>query len=233
MIIYKDIEQGTDKWHELRRGRLGASEYKNVIASTGQLFTSTGQRSKSATAVKFMHKLALQLVCDDPAEAEKQRKMQYNWDIKWGNQYEPIAREWFRSHVLPVECVGYVVRHESEPVGCSPDGLIPVEGNTGWESGLEIKCPSLLTHFGWSLNGVLPDEHKLQVHGSMALTGLDRWYFLSYFPGVKPFLLNVQRDSFTEKVGKSLDRFIVEYGKERKRVFNAMLGDYDAKEVAA
>lgn len=227
MIVYKDIEQGTEEWAKLRRGRLGASEYKHVITATGKL-------SKSKAAIKFMHKLALQLIAADPAEADKQRKMEYRWDIKWGNDHEPVAREWFRTNILPVECVGYIVRDDREPIGCSPDGLIPAKGNKSWESGLEIKCPALSTHLEWKLEEVLPEEHAFQVHGSMALTGLNSWYFLSYFPGVEPFWLKVEREDITDKIESALNEFIVVYGIERKRVFEAMLpGKCIESEVAA
>jgi hypothetical protein len=61
-------------------------------------------------------------------------------------------------------------------------------------AGLEIKCPNLSTHVGYLLAGELPREYIPQVQGSMLVTGLSHWWFLSYYPNLPPLILKVQRD---------------------------------------
>jgi hypothetical protein len=66
--------------------------------------------------------------------------------------------------------------------------------------------------------GGLPDDHKQQVHGAMAVTGLRRWDFFSYFPGLQPFHITVLRDAYTDKLAASLDQFIIDYAAAREAV---------------
>ncbi len=63
------------------------------------------------------------------------------------------------------------------------------------EDGLEIKCPMLKTHRKYLKKGIFPGEHRLQIQTSLAVTGWDVWWFMSYFPGgVKSLILPVRRD---------------------------------------
>ena len=129
-----------------------------------------------------------------------------------GEELEPIARNKFREMTgLAVKEVGFITR-DDEIVGCSPDGLI-VDESGKWIAGLEMKCPAPKTHVQYVREGVLPDAYKAQVHGSMAVTGLDRWHFFSYCPRVQPFHLVVERDEYTERLSKALDQFLIEYQK--------------------
>lgn len=217
MKIHKDIKQGTDDWFRIRRGVLTASNYKDALTPTGNL-------ADSKTFRKFIGDLALECFVDkDPHKEEAQRRLSYKFDIYWGKAHEDEARDWFSENYLPVETVGFI-EHDFLPIGCSPDGLIPAEGNRGWEYGLEIKCPSLSKHVSYLKEGVLPNDPKegyhLQVHGSMALTGLDAWYFMSYYPNekIRNFVIKVERNEFTEKVEQSLIDFVDLYRAEFARL---------------
>ena len=230
MIVYKDIEQRSLEWFKAKRGVLSASNFKHVITSTGKL-------SKSEASKKFIRDLILEcLVGRDPHKEAADKKLSYNFAINWGNDYEGVARQWFAENIMPVSEVGFVKMGEHIPVGCSPDGVIPSGEELGkYHSGLEIKCPSLSTHARWLEDGILPDEHKIQVHGSMAAMGLDSWHFLSYYPdddlpiNVKKLLIETKRDEFTEKVGESLAEFVEVYRAEFSRLSEVIL----AKGVAA
>jgi len=214
MKIYKDIEQRTPEWHKIRNGVLTASNFTKVITPTGKL-------SNSETSRGFIKDLVIDCLIDqNPHKEDSQRAMSYKFSIRWGNDHEPIARDWFRNNVCSVETVGFVKFDKNIPLGCSPDGLIPSKENEGWESGLEIKCPSIKAHVEYLDSGVLPPEYNMQVHGSMAVTGLNSWYFLSYYPakGVKQFLLRVERDDFTEKIKQSLMDFVDLYRSEFSRI---------------
>lgn len=86
--------------------------------------------------------------------------------------------------------VGHVYRDEQRLAGCSPDAL-------GDECGLEIKGPAGWTHIRWlleSLHGLpqtgtisrgaggpwMPPDKRGQVQYSLWVTGLPRWYWMSY-----------------------------------------------------
>ncbi|MGE9267760.1 MAG: lambda exonuclease family protein, partial [Verrucomicrobiales bacterium] len=171
----------------------------------------------SKQSIRYMRRLARECVCDDPME------FMGNKYTDWGNEQEPAARALFQKKKgIPVTEVGFVGRGDGAPIGCSPDGLI-ADANGNWLGGLEIKCPQVDTHVDYLLEGVLPTDYKLQVHGSMAVTGLPYWYFMSYFPGLNPLIIKVERDSFTETVSEALDQFVTDYAPERERVLAAIL----------
>ena len=52
-----------------------------------------------------------------------------------------------------------------------------------------------MVHDKYCQKGVCPTEYRLQVQGSMMVTGYETWWFMSYFPGLSPFILPVKRDS--------------------------------------
>jgi hypothetical protein len=136
-----------------------------------------------------------------------------------GTEMEPEARKAFEAHTgLVTEQVAFVTADRwKHVVGCSPDSLLKdAAGN--YVAGLEIKCPSPFTHAEYIEAGELPPEYKAQVHGSMAVTGLNKWHFWSYFPGLAPFHLVVERDAYTEKLTAALDQFVIDYGAYRQRM---------------
>lgn len=196
MKIYKDIKQASDEWHAIRKGRPTASRFDEII-------TATGLPSKSIAP--YIRELISECFCPDFA------KWAGNVYTDRGAELEPEAREAFAKETgLTLEQVGFVIQ-EDGPAGCSPDSLI----RTGGEiiAGLEIKCPSPKAHVGYVLDGVLPAAYVQQVHGSMAITGLSIWHFFSYFPGMKPLHVIVQRDSYTVKVEQALAAFVLTYRK--------------------
>lgn len=100
-----------------------------------------------------------------------------------------------------LEQVGFA-RHNEWAAGCSPDGLL-VDENIGYEN----KAPLPHTHLKYLFKQELPDDYKVQVHFSMAVTGADAWWFQSYCPGLPTFRLLVERDDYTKKVENGLANF--------------------------
>lgn len=165
----------------------------------------------------------------DEMDEANERKMAYNIDVRRGNALEPEARFFYEERTgYKVDQPGYC-QHDAGGFGCSPDGMV-FKGKASdalidinpdgsikisyVSHGLEIKCPMPETHMAYLLAGTLPHEYKHQVHGSMAVTGLDRWDFLSYCPGEAPLLLTVKRDEFTDR----LERGLIELVAEKKKI---------------
>jgi len=84
------------------------------------------------------------------------------------------------------------------------------------------------THVDYLMEAVLPSEYAVQVHWSMMVTGIQQWYFMSYFPGLNPLILRVEYDDFTEKLKEAAELFCIAYATERERVFRAIIPNYDA-----
>jgi predicted phage-related endonuclease len=77
----------------------------------------------------------------------------------------------------------------------------------GESAGFEGKVPVPSTHIQFRRAGVLPEEYKLQVHGSMAVTGAQSWWFQSWSPNLASLRVIVERDSFTEELKAALIEF--------------------------
>ena len=161
-------------------------------------------------------------------KAKEEKSFEYNIPVQYGNQLEPYAREYYeRKMGADVAEVGFI-EHESGGFGCSPDGLISIHGNLKMchptsaainaTHGIEIKCPIPETHLAWLIADKLPDIHKIQVHASMAVSGLDRWDFLSYCPGDSPLLLTIKRDDFTDQLESGLKILVSEIVKMKSKL---------------
>jgi putative phage-type endonuclease len=203
VIVKEHMEQGSEEWFAVRRGRPTASQFKRILTAK--------KCALAAGRFEYMDELIAECFFPEFVEFEGNK-----WTDR-GNELEPVARESFESiSGADVHQVGFCTRND-ELVGCSPDGLI-VDTGGDYVSGLEIKCPAPRKHVQYIRKGELPDEYKAQVHGGMAVTGLNEWHFFSFCPGVQPLWLPVQRDDFTETLSEALDTFIAEYAVTREEL---------------
>jgi hypothetical protein len=174
-----NVQQGTDEWLQARLGVLTASNFSKFI---------TGGGKPSAQAEGEINKLIAERITGQRADI-----FTTPW-MERGTELEPKARELFEfmtNH--SVNQVGLILMDDYQ-IGCSPDGIIG-------SAGLEIKCPAPATHVKWLRAGTLPEEHKAQVQGSMAVTGFDTWYFMSFNELIEPLVLCIERDqSYIDKL---------------------------------
>lgn len=195
MRIYT-MPQGSPEWYRMKAGKASASNFDKIITA------ARGDLSKQCEP--YILELIAGCFCPDfiPWAGNKFTDR--------GKELEPEARAAFANHTgLELHEVGFVTRDDGV-IGCSPDSLI-LDDSGQHCAGLEIKCPAPATHVGYIDAGVLPDAYKQQVHGSLAVTGLDRWHFWSYCPGMQPFHMIVERDAYTDKLTAALDEFLLKY----------------------
>ncbi len=177
------------------------------------------------------------LTRDEALAAQKEKQFGYNIPVQFGKQLEPFARAYYQERTgFEVTEVGFI-EAASGGFGCSPDGLVALAMEKGnaippWNHGVEIKCPIPETHIGWLLDQKLPDEHKFQVHACMAVTGLDRWDFLSYCPGEAPLLVEVYRDDFTVQLEQGLKTLVIEKAKMKRELDQRWQAIFGGKVVA-
>jgi hypothetical protein len=189
-----DVKQGSDEWLALRKSYFTGSALGEWLLDGDRTKTS-----RKAWSNAIWNKLG-ELSQDDEPNFP-------NWAMKRGTELEPLARAAYERHTgFTVREVGFI-SHDCDGFGVSPDGLILGENETAegnviydWSHGLELKCPVARTMLKWLDAGTLPDEHKLQVHASMAASGLDRWDFFAWHPELVPLHIIVERDEFTERV---------------------------------
>lgn len=173
MIVHK-IEQYSDEYWGLKLGKLSASKMKDVITSTGTL---SGSRQKA------IFKTLAELETGYYEETVKTKFMERGLAL----EDEALSTFTFITG-LEVEKVG-IVEAKHTPFICSPDAL-------GKTFGVELKCPTAGVHLGYRHKAVLPTDYKPQVFTSLYICDeVEKWYFYSYHPDMKPFLYEVTRDN--------------------------------------
>lgn len=144
--------------------------------------------------------------------------------MKRGTELEPDAVAAFESATgLKVEPVGFC-RSNLGRFGCSPDGLI-----VGQNAGFEGKVPVPATHIQYRRAGVLPEKYLFQVHGSMAVTGAQAWWFQSYNEKLANFRFLVERNAFTEELKAGLVAFSSDLEKALAEEERAWIAEFGAK----
>lgn len=186
-MIILDIPQQSPEWFKERAGRPSASCFDQIV-------TSRGEPSKSAQ--KYMYQLAGERITGIKTETFQSEAM------KRGVELEAEARAYFELvYDVEIKQVGICYPDEQKRYACSPDGLTDTFG-------LEIKCPLIHTHVQYLLDDKLPTDYIQQVQGGMYVTGLDRWFFMSYYPGLPPLIKEVKLDEdFGFKLSAQLDMF--------------------------
>lgn len=209
MKLFADIEQQSEAWHAVREIRPTASHASRVITSKGK--DSDGWQN-------YVFEMADNRI--RPRGVRESGKWTGNRHTDRGNETEPVAREAFaRMMGVDVAEVGFITRDDGI-WGCSPDGLALSRQTGKIIAGVELKCPDGLKHLSDLDRGTLPPDHIQQVHASMAVTGLDFWYFVSYCEFYEPLILRIERDDYTAKVEDAMNRFQAFYLAEVKRLMN-------------
>ena len=188
-----DFEQGSIEWFEARKGIPTASRFSDIVtAKTG---------APSASSIKYAAELLVERLGFETPHFTTEA-------MEHGIVTEKTARDWFEfQYDVDVTQVGMVTTDDGR-IACSPDGLICVGGSPTY--GWECKCPLPKTHMLYLMEQKLPDQYKQQVHGSMWVCDLDAWHFMSYVEGLEPFSILVERDDYTEKLGKAITQFAEE-----------------------
>jgi len=187
MIRLDGIEQGSPEWFAARVGIPSASNFDKI-------FTSKGAKSTQSKA--FMNTLLAEFITGEKASVKQTDWMERGIELEADARtaYEFITDE-------SVEETGIVYADELRLISCSPDGLMSTKG-------LEIKCPSPGVHIGYLIDQKLPTTYVQQVQGSMYVTGLLQWDFMSYHPDMKPVIITVDRD---EKLITSIDEIMQDF----------------------
>lgn len=191
MQIRRDFGQGSEAWLFARAGIPTASEW-DALVSPVKLEIKKGEGPKTYLAQKVAERWYGPLP-QKPVFVMEQ-----------GNILEERARPWFEfQYKRTAEQVGFIT-DDAGRIGCSPDGWFDNEG-----TGLEIKCPEIVTHTKYVLAGKLPSDYLLQVQGAMLVTGAPWWTFLSYHNAIPKLVIQVERDEkIISVLREALDQFL-------------------------
>jgi len=190
MIIF-DHEQRSAEWYAVRAGIPTASSFDKII-------TTKGEPSKQKKT--YLYKLAGERITGKAEESYQNGAMQRGCDL------EDEARNLYQIVMDNVVTkVGFCLSDGKAKYGASPDGLVGERGL------IEIKCPSVSTHVGYLLENKLPTDYIQQVQGELLVTGREWADFVSYYPGMKPLIIRVERDEeFLKSLQIELEIFCTE-----------------------
>lgn len=180
MEVYDDIEQGSEAWHELRRGIPTASMFKTLMAK--------GEQKGRAT---YLYKLAGERITGECAENYTNEAMEA------GKRDEPeLRRDYAFVHDCEPQLVAFIRNGKS---GCSPDALIGDDGV------LEIKrtAPHLLIPLLLE-PAKFPPAHYAQCQGALMVTGR-KWCDLLVGHPKMPKRLIVRTERNEDYIGELRD----------------------------
>lgn len=208
-----DCKQGDEAWLSHRLGRVTASELDALVSPTGKIRTGEGPRTYLAKKV---------------AEAWLGHPLQSfgSFATEQGTLMEPEARPWYSiTYGKEIRQVGFIASDDNR-AGCSPDGLIYVGEFPDY--GIEIKCPQEAKATAYALSGELPDDYRLQVQGSMFVTGFQRWEFLSYHRNLPKTVVTVQRDErLMATIAEALEEFYQRFDEAFDKLNRAAIAQGD------
>ena len=204
--IMPDLLQGSEEWHDQRRGMVTASTVGRLITPTFKVAKNDISRGLTATLVaeRITGQTEPTYVTDDMFR---------------GVEAEPIARDIYSGHYQQAVEVGFMrLEEDGWTLGASPDGLV------GDEGGIEIKAPRAKGHILTILADEVPPQHVAQCQGSLLVSGRDWWDFVSYHAGLPLFVKRVYPDS---RWFDAIEAACVEFEKNAK----ALISEYEERVV--
>ncbi len=191
-----DIEQNTPEWQDLRKGKIGGSTVKHIMAHYG-----TGKFGDPA------HKIALNIALFELTGNWDD----YNPDIKnydRGHKEEPTIREMYEAETFcEVTNGGYYI--VSDRIGCSPDGH-PGDGL------VEIKSRQYNVFFDAIKRKDVPSVDKWQIPFNLKCSGkpwIDYVEGCLAFPEGKQLLIVRKTPADYEKEFRQIDFRLAEFFK--------------------
>ena len=164
-------------WFAARCGKVTGSPVSNVLSKV-----KTGEPTGR---INYRAQLVVERLTGSPAGSDYT-----NAAMQRGTDLEPFARAAYevKTGSLVLE-TGF---WHDDNVGVSPDGLIDDDGL------IEIKCPSLATHFGYLKAKSVPSEYVAQVQMQLYVMGRAWCDFVSFCPEypahLRLFIVRVPRD---------------------------------------
>ena len=175
MKYYYDVTQGSEQWHELKRGKFTASPSSKLLMGK----TTQGYND-------YIYKIAMERLTGKLTEGYS------NAAMKRGIDMEPMARQSYEVEYLTlVEECGFI--EVDEWLGCSPDGLVDDDGM------IQIKCPSYNTHIGYIVNDEVPKDYYVQMQTELYVSGRKWNDFVSFHPDLPMYVKRVLPDVAMQK----------------------------------
>jgi putative phage-type endonuclease len=177
-----NIEQRTEEWFAIKKGKLGASHAQAI-----------------ATAGKGLETYIIELMAEYYSIAPKESYT--NEHMERGNELEAQARAIYELETgNEVEEVGFI--ELDEYVGCSPDGMVGEDGL------IEIKCPSDKVYLQYLLDDKIDSGYMWQMQMQMLICDRKWCDYVCYNPNFEKSIViaRVKLDGESiDKLSKGFD----------------------------
>lgn len=189
--------QGDPTWLQERCGRVTASRVGDVVK---KLKNGNSSAARETYKMELLTEILTGNTFDHYVTAEMQ----------WGIETEPLARTAYEiERNIEVERVGLFVHPAIDRAAASPDGLVGDDGI------VEFKCPNTVTHLGYIVEDVLPEQYIPQIMWQLACTGRKWADYCSYDPRLPQefclFIKRLQRDDkVIAEMEREVEKFIAE-----------------------
>lgn len=165
-----DVEQGSQEWHDARRGVITATRAKDLLAKTSRGFAKSRENTISKIAFERMNAVSI------PRVEGAQQRRGHEFEAEAANVYE------FETGLTTAVC-GFMLHDNYDVFGCSPDRLVGEDGM------LEIKVPSAIEkHVDYLRNESHADEYHGQILHQLYVSGRKWVDLVSYNDGAPPNL---------------------------------------------
>lgn len=177
LIELPDIEQGTNEWHDQRRGIVTASVVGQLV-TTKTLKPASNDVSRGLTRLLVAERIT---GWTDP--------MYVSDDMLRGIEDEPKARDKYSEHYAPVTEIGFMIREDHDvKIGYSPDGLVGDDGL------IEVKSRRQKKHLETILADEPPAENLAQMQCGLLVSGREWCDYISYCGGMPLWVKRVFPD---------------------------------------
>jgi YqaJ-like viral recombinase domain len=176
ITYYRNVDQGSDEWVQMRCGMLTASEMSLILTPTLKIASNDKERM-------HLYELLGQRILSHV------EPMYIGDDMLRGWEDEIRARELYRQHVAPVDECGFITNDAwGFKMGYSPDGLVGDDGL--------IECKSRRQKYQIQTIAKLsvPDEHLLQVQAGLLISDRKWLDYVSFCAGLPMMILRVYPD---------------------------------------
>lgn len=158
-MIWHDVQQNSDEWNDLRRGKATASQFGCFMANDGKAFGEPAKR--------YALQIALEILTDKKSESGFS-----NEHTERGHEQEPVARMMYEDeNFISVQNGGFF---DCGDYGDSPDGLVGSDGV------IEIKSVTAPIHYATLRRNNFDPSYLWQLAGHLDCTGREWVDFVSY-----------------------------------------------------
>lgn len=177
LTVHEELIQGSEQWHDVRRGILTASVVGQLITPS-TLKPASNDTSRAITALLVAERITGRT---DPTWQSA--------DMFRGVVEEPLARDLYSEHYAPVTEVGFMSRDLGTGVlGLSPDGLVGDDGL------IEVKSRRQKKQLTTILSDRVPSENLAQCQAALLVSGREWLDYLSFSNGMHLWVKRVYPD---------------------------------------